>query len=72
MADCMGIRASLDRGMSNDPEDIPDEIEVTPEMIAAGADAIFRLREELTAWSLARETYRAMEQEKRGPKRMTT
>ena len=40
---------------------MPDETEITPEMIEAGADVIFGEREVLTAWSLAEEVYRAME-----------
>jgi hypothetical protein len=28
------------------------DIDVTPAMIDAGAEAIFRLREEMTAWTL--------------------
>ena len=45
------------------------EIEITPEMIEAGAAAIFRYREEMMAWTLAEEVYRAMEQAKEDPKK---
>ena len=44
-----------------------DEVEITPEMIEAGAEAIFELREDLTAWSLAKRIYRAMERARISP-----
>jgi hypothetical protein len=50
------------RRMSADHEHIPGEIEVTPEMIQAGIDA-------MSPWAdyddLAEEVYRAMERERR-------
>ena len=48
-----------------DKETSTDEIEITPEMSEAGADVIFRYREEKMAWTLAEEVYRAMELAKR-------
>ncbi len=46
-------------------EETGEEIEVTKEMIEAGASAIFEWREVSTAWDLAEEVYRAMERVKR-------
>ena len=37
------------------------QIEVTPEMIEAGAAAIFEHREFFTAWDLSAKVYQAME-----------
>ena len=36
-------------------------IEITPEMAAAGAEAIFEWRALADSWELAKEVYRAME-----------
>jgi hypothetical protein len=41
------------------------EIEVTPEMVNAGAAAIFEWRDVSTTWDLAELAYRAMERERR-------
>ena len=38
---------------------LPD-IEITPEMIEAGAQAIFAHQDDLMAWGLAEAVYRAM------------
>ena len=51
--------------VENPSRDRPvDEIEVTPEMIEAGAEVIFSSRDDLMAWNLAAAVYRAMEQER--------
>jgi hypothetical protein len=46
--------------------DINCNHEITSEMIEAGADAIYELREERVAWSLAEAVYRAMERARTG------
>ena len=54
-------------GPNHDSERAPGapEIEVTPEMITAGETVIFDWSEELMAFSLAVEVYRAMEPAKK-------
>ena len=42
-----------------------EEIELTPEMIDAGANAIFEWREIANSWDLASEVYLAMERVRR-------
>lgn len=54
--------------MSGEPEHIPDEIEITREMLEAGANAVFTYREDLMAWGLAEQVYRAMERERVRPR----